>query len=128
MVLDPLTALSVAGNIVQFVDFSTKVLRQGYLLYKSSSGTLEVNDELKLLTDDILKLSTKLEQPVRLVQLDRPSVGHEPELEVLCNGCQEIAKDLLHRLERLKVEGRHKVWDSLWHAVQTAWSEGRLRR
>jgi hypothetical protein len=60
---------------VQFINFSTKVLRQGYLLYKYSSGTSEVDNELELLTDDVLKLRTKLEQPARLVSQWR-NKGH----------------------------------------------------
>jgi hypothetical protein len=36
--LDPLSALSVATAIFQFIDFSGKILKNGYELYGQSSG------------------------------------------------------------------------------------------
>jgi hypothetical protein len=45
MVLDPLTAISLAGNIVQFADFATKVLKTTYQLYKTGDREeLSTND------------------------------------------------------------------------------------
>jgi hypothetical protein len=44
--VDPLTALSLAGTIVQFVDFWSKLLLSGRELYKSGTGSLTVNDEI----------------------------------------------------------------------------------
>lgn len=60
--LDPLTALSVAGTIVQFVDFGTKPLSQANELYKSSVGTLKSNYELELVMTDLRGLVIKLRQ------------------------------------------------------------------
>ncbi|KAF8855876.1 hypothetical protein BDZ45DRAFT_595017, partial [Acephala macrosclerotiorum] len=127
MVLDPLSAISLAGNIVQFVDFSTKVLRQGYVLYNSANGATAVNEELELLTTDFLKLSTKLQRPFEHSQSDVRSARHEQELEGLCTECAKVAKELLHRLESLKVQGTRTVWKSLWQALQTAWTEDEIR-
>jgi hypothetical protein len=49
--MDPLTALSVAGNAVQFVDFGSKILFKSYKLYKSQDGVLMEN----LGTEQLLK-------------------------------------------------------------------------
>jgi hypothetical protein len=51
--LDPLTALSLAGNIVQFVDFSTKLLAKGHELYKSADGTSVGYSELEAIAKDL---------------------------------------------------------------------------
>jgi hypothetical protein len=41
--MDPLTALSVAACVVQFVDYGTKLLSKGRELYKSADGALWEN-------------------------------------------------------------------------------------
>ena len=38
MVLDPLTAIGLAGNIVQFVDFSSKIVGKANKIYESVDG------------------------------------------------------------------------------------------
>ena len=38
MVLDPFSTFSLAGNIVKFVDFTSKVLSKSHEIYRSSSG------------------------------------------------------------------------------------------
>lgn len=126
MVLDPLNALSVAGTVVQFVDFATKILQQGCLVYKSSTGATEVNEELQLLTEDFLKWTARLQQPSQLLQFAGPPVEHEKELEDICHKCQKFANDFIDRLERLKVKGSHKVWKSLWYALRAAWAEDEI--
>ncbi len=63
--MDPLTALSLAGTIVQFVDFGCKLLAKGRELYKSSTGVLTVNEELELTTTDLRALIEKMQKPFK---------------------------------------------------------------
>lgn len=58
--MDPLTALSLAGNIVQFVEFSSKLLKEGHSLYKSRTGALAIHEELKLTMNDLRTLIAKV--------------------------------------------------------------------
>jgi hypothetical protein len=69
--MDPLAALSLAGTIVQFVDFGSKLLATGRELYKSTNGSLTVNDEIELVTSDLLAITLKL----------RPDQNIGPELQ-----------------------------------------------
>jgi hypothetical protein len=64
MVLDPLTALSVAGTIVQFVDFSSKILSHTAEFYNSAEGALSTNEELELVTADLSNLLARLRRPL----------------------------------------------------------------
>lgn len=57
--LDPITALGVAGNIIQFVDFSTNVLTKG--LEIRQIGSTRTNDKLEALTEDLAGLSQNLQ-------------------------------------------------------------------
>jgi hypothetical protein len=58
--MDPLTALSVAGSVVQFADFGMKLFAEGRELYKSTRGILTANDELELVTVDFQALIVKV--------------------------------------------------------------------
>lgn len=54
--LDPFTALSLAGNIVQFVDFSSKLVNEASEIYRS--GSTKANDELETVTNDLIDLTS----------------------------------------------------------------------
>jgi hypothetical protein len=58
--MDPLSALSLAGTVVQFVEFGGKLLKEGRELYRSTTGSLTVNDELELVVVDLQALVAKL--------------------------------------------------------------------
>jgi hypothetical protein len=130
--MDPLTALSVASTIVQFVDFGTKLLFHSNELYKSSMGTLHSNNELELVTTDLRGLVTKLRQSCRSesdVQVSSSDDEQRRGFEKLYNEVVKLAKDLVERLKKLKVkDGRHRMWQSLKQAVETAWSEKKIAK
>jgi hypothetical protein len=58
--MDPLSALSLAGTIIQFADFGSKLLSESLQLYKSSRGTLDANEQLELVTADLQSVIAKL--------------------------------------------------------------------
>jgi hypothetical protein len=47
--MNPFTALSPAGNVVQFVDFGIRLVSRGSELYTLATGSLTANDEIELL-------------------------------------------------------------------------------
>ena len=60
MVLDPLIAVSLAGNIVQFIDFTTKLVSKGHKIYKTTDGILIENAELEAITRKIIALNNRI--------------------------------------------------------------------
>jgi hypothetical protein len=63
MALDPLTAFSVTGTAIQFVDFSSKLFSKARQLHKSTSGALSINEELNFAATSIVNLLAKLHRP-----------------------------------------------------------------
>lgn len=128
--MDPLTALSVAGNIIQFVDFGTKLLSQATELYKSSVGTLRINDELELVTTDLRDLVTKLKlsyYPEGKSEDSEGDVSQWTSFSRLCDEAAALAEELIERLVKLKVKGgKNRIWRSVKQAVEAAWSEKEL--
>jgi hypothetical protein len=131
--MDPLTALSLTGTIVQFVDFGSKLLVECHQLYKSKSGSLTANDELSLATEDLRMVVDKLQQssPEAHFSPLNSSTSEEPERLVtfprICAESKLLAQELLERLENLKTtktEGR--LWRSLQQVLRISWSRNEI--
>ncbi|PVH80336.1 hypothetical protein DL98DRAFT_654744 [Cadophora sp. DSE1049] len=109
--MDPLTAFSVAGTVIQFVDFSSKLLLGAHGLYKSTSGVLTANQELELVTAG---LRGKLQESFFEIR----------------DSATRLATELMTKLERLKVredlKGHQRAWASLFKAVECAWTRDEL--
>jgi hypothetical protein len=68
MVLDPFSALGVAGNIVQFVDFSSKLFSNSREAYRSPNGATVENEELMKATRELQALCVSLASVARMEQ------------------------------------------------------------
>jgi len=63
--MDPLTALSVAAAVVQFVDYGTRIVAKGTNLYKSADGALTENIELETASIRLQGLGGTLQDSLR---------------------------------------------------------------
>lgn len=132
--MDPLSALSVAGTIIQFVDFGTKLLSSSYELYKSRRGSLKINQELELVTADLQAVVTKMRKCCSTIPGDtiRPIAEEAPRDEnsfhQICDETANVAEELLKGLRRLKVKdtGCH-ILNSFRAALDNAWSKDQIR-
>lgn len=104
--LDPLTALSVAGNVLQFIDFAGKVISANYELQRGKRRTLGVNESLENIALIMIKFTKKLES---LDETTEQISDDDKALVDLCRPCRSIANDTT-KLETLKVQGDHKPW------------------
>ncbi|KAK2765469.1 hypothetical protein FQN54_008323 [Arachnomyces sp. PD_36] len=121
MVLEPFSALAVAGNILQFVEFGSKILSRGYTIYRSASGTTKETEELIKITTHLQHLCDQLSEP--------PTRGlpskEDAELRKLTKDCKAAGGELLDGLQRLtlkKGESKGK-WGSFRVALATVWKE-----
>jgi len=126
--MDPISALSVAGTVVQFVDFGTRLLSTGTDLYNSSTGVSTTNAQLETVATATQSIITKLRQTVRspdtLDPSDTGENGINLSFDQICDGVASIAEQLLAKLQTLKVENiKHKKWHSFRKALRSIWSE-----
>jgi hypothetical protein len=130
MVLDPLSAFSFAGNIVQFVDFGIRVLSDSRELFTSASGMSRENDKLNLVADQLIAMTSKLKQsapPRSYISAEGGSRLCE-SLERQCNDAVAVADELNALLDRLRVRGRHEPWESFRQAVVNAWTKDEVAK
>lgn len=125
--MDPITALSLAGNVIQFVDFGTRLLSRAGGLYKSSTGSLAIRDEIELITTDLQVFITKLRNSFSIrASTNLQTLVHGDTLasfEKICDEAAKIAEELKEKLASLRTGGKLGKFRSLRQAVKTIWSE-----
>jgi len=114
------------ANVMQFVDYSTKVISKGRELYKSADGALAKNTELETASTRLQSLSGALHDSLHCNQKGsvHNAIGKgDQALEDICGRCVEVSKELVGRLEKLKVPADHKYreWKSFRQALKAVW-------
>lgn len=124
--LDPLSALSVATAIFQFIDFSGKILKNGYELYGQSSGMTQANIDVYQLTSSLYEFQDQL--------APFPDTGtlttDERALNDVLRESRDLASRLLRLLDDLKVKetGRLRTWDSFRQACRAVKRQDEIAR
>ena len=117
--MDPVAALGLAGNVVQFVDFSCKILRDTKSLYGSSAGASAENDIVEAISNDIIILNNALTAP--------SAPGAIPDsMRSLASKCKDVAVELLEILDKIKVRGPHRKWKSFIQALRSVWEKEQI--
>ena len=88
--MEALAAVSLAGNILQFLSFTGDAISKTRQIHAFILGTLKEHDDLEGLTTVLRGLSGRLQASVGSV---------DSGLEQLCSSCNEIADELLKALE-----------------------------
>jgi hypothetical protein len=120
--MDPLSALGLAGNIVQFIDFGSKLVCKGRQIYKSSDGALDRHVDLEAITNDLVLLSAQIEPSKYRNQESDHQSKEEAVLLKLTTACNDVALTLLTALNSIKVTGRHRRWKSVRQALKSQWN------
>ena len=111
--MDPLTAIGLVGNILAFIDFSTKLLKTAKQVYDSSHGTLEENKSREVVVREMEQLSAGLLTPKATVL----SEG-DANLETLARECHEISIQLISLLNKIKPKDPDSVGQSVISALK----------
>jgi hypothetical protein len=111
--MDPFAAIGLASNIVQFVDYSTKLINGARDIYDSASGMTEENKSLESIVSEMKLLSSKL----------LPTTGdlRSEDEKALCRvaaECNILSDQILELLGKLKPKRRKSKHQSAWAAVK----------
>jgi hypothetical protein len=123
--LDPFTALNLTGNLVQFLDFTFKIVAHGLRGYNSAFGVESKYVELETIAKHLQILASSLCLPD---ESDSGRALTENEtFEKLCQSCREVSSDLLHAIEQIKVKSsHHRRWKCLYQALRLVWEKERF--
>ncbi|KAF2111408.1 hypothetical protein BDV96DRAFT_499698, partial [Lophiotrema nucula] len=125
MVLDPFSALSLACNIVQFVDFGTRLSASIYELYNSASGLASDQTELLEMAD---RLQSLAEQLSPADEAEASAVTDSKRFTSLLYSCRLAAQELTNLVEDLKVDKSRKMWSSIRQGIRGARKRGEIER
>jgi hypothetical protein len=131
--LDPLTAVSLATSIVQFVDFSSKVIAKTAEIYrdKSTSHILSSGLDAGLATRNLILVTNHIREYARPIEEKlTASTEKEAALLELTHRCEQLGKELIGIFQRLEetVSSRRgrkatHLWLNLGNAIRTVWNE-----
>ncbi|KAF2112303.1 hypothetical protein BDV96DRAFT_158320 [Lophiotrema nucula] len=111
MVLDGISALSLAASIVQFVDFGTRLSVKVYELYHSSSGLSASHADLDETATRFMHLTEQLSGVE--ISTAGPDTVEKQAFRRLLTSCRSRAEELIAIVGDLKVDKTHKLWSSI---------------
>ena len=129
--MDPLSAISLAGNIAQFLSYATKLVSKGHALYKSSEGALAENLDLEVIANNLTDINSRVIQSysrtpsTASLTATTLFLDHQ-SLKSIAESCDNVAKQLLDILQKLKVQRPHRTWKSVRQAFKSVWNKAHI--
>ena len=129
--VDPLTTLGLAANVIQLLTFTGSLLSKGREIRDAAYGAPVAQRELETITESLRQLSANLILPetgyvVSRSKKDAPAQT-ERELSELCNGCLGVSDELLKALKALRNPGATTShFTSIYQAFRYVLSEGKM--
>lgn len=124
MVLEAIAALSLGANVLQFVSLGTKMYKGFKEIKASGTGTLDSVEKRRELAEDLRRVLKDLELPEDM----RIPSRHERAVVLLARSCQDEADRLIAILEKLKLETRHRRWESVKQCFKAVWNEKEIKQ
>ncbi|KXH41362.1 hypothetical protein CNYM01_10776 [Colletotrichum nymphaeae SA-01] len=133
--MDPVNAVGLAAAILQFVEFTAKLFRDGQQILDSAQGATVENGDIEAVTQSLVTLTRQMPQhntcddpPAGSLRGSSfgPAVSTEQNLNDLGASCQAIADELLDALKDLKAPNSKNKWTSIFDALKTVWSSRKI--
>ena len=131
--MDPLSAVSLAGTVVQFVDFGSKLVFKTIEIARSADGVLLENSTIATATKDLSQLTGKLKSDVQVAGDAAQKAGDNREIEKckalaeLCQSCIPVAQELQSALDKLAVKGDKTKWKSFRKVLKSVMSKSDVK-
>ena len=127
MVIEALAAVSLAGNVVQFVEFSCRLFDQAATIYHSRTGSTRGAQDIETLTQQLQTLCANLAHSNNSFHHPDPTRQPDPDsLRILAKDCEAAANELLSELYNLKAKDPNSKWSSFRAALAVSWKENRV--
>ncbi|KAF2185377.1 TPR-like protein [Zopfia rhizophila CBS 207.26] len=119
--METLAIIGLIGNVVQFIDFSGKLIAKSTELYQSIEGALAENIDAETATNHLVLLNNKIKDAATT------TTTSDDALKRLCESCKSTADELLTALEKVKVSGKKERRKSIRKALRSVWSKEKIR-
>ena len=122
-VMDPLTAIGLASNILSFIDFGFEVVSIAKDIHGSPTGKSEDGRNIEAVVKQMRAFSALLQPPD-----DAQLAGGDKALCALATECSGVSDEILRLLEKIRPKDPKSKSSSLAAAFKTKWYEGELRK
>ena len=125
MVLEALAAVGLAGNVLQFIDFTHDLITGAQEIRHSSTGLTADNYDLQLIADDLSRLSDGFTVP------DSEFVGplsvNQVKISNLALSSKNVSDELLATITQLKGDEKSVLkWHSFRKALKSILKKGEI--
>jgi hypothetical protein len=116
---------SLAANIVQFIDFGTRLASTVYRLYRSGQ---DCDSQLS----DIQKITNSLQDVLKNLQLQAPEKDDDiPQCDLnllrLAEECHQMTVELLSSLSKVRLPDKVHKRDAVKAAFKMIWNEADIK-
>ncbi|ORY13816.1 hypothetical protein BCR34DRAFT_456125, partial [Clohesyomyces aquaticus] len=122
--MDPLTALGVAANAIQFIQFTGALLEQGWALYE---GREYPATNLDLATNDLNQIVKQLSSTTLSRKNQWSLTSKSKSLEQILSRCETLSATLLSNLNDLRVSRPGQKWESFCKAMKAMKKKSELQ-
>jgi hypothetical protein len=106
--MDPFTAISLAGNLVAFLDVGFRLLSKAKEIHSSTSGASSDNENLDSMTHRLQEVTSRLQSPISDSKSTEQKALYQLALE-----CHGLSDKLLQLLDELKAKNPKSKRESL---------------
>ena len=123
--MEPLSALTVACAVIQFVEFGSKLVGTSLEVYQSVDGAPEDIIEIKALAAHAEQLSKKISLSSQ-TGISSTGAQDEAKLRELATRSEKLGHEIVSILSKIRGEP-HKTWSAVRTSVQLKWNEGKIK-
>ncbi|KAK4227278.1 hypothetical protein QBC38DRAFT_195346 [Podospora fimiseda] len=132
--MEALQVISLASNILQFIELSSKIIKGSREIYQSANGTTKEFEDIEETCRTISKLSAGLISTHSLQELtsnaipknDRP-LEAEVELVSVAIRCKEASDRLYQELDALRLNGSQSKAAAFRQSIKNLWARSNLK-
>ncbi|KAI4596649.1 hypothetical protein KJ359_004991 [Pestalotiopsis sp. 9143b] len=124
--MEPLSAFSLACNILQIVEYGANVLSRAAEYRIAPNGALSEHNTLKDVMQSLKRLNGELVLLLPSAAESPKATPHESRLIAANEECMRIADGLITLLERLKVN-QSGTFEGIRMGIKSLWYEGKVK-
>jgi hypothetical protein len=119
--MEPITALGLAANVCQFVEFAAKIVSKGQKLRNAPEGLLIEHANIYSATRRVIELNNRLVASAKEHSEHTGVLGNpaDDQIQRACKEINQVAADLIEALEKLRLPKNAGRWKSMRQAVKT---------
>jgi hypothetical protein len=127
--MDPLSALSIATAVVQFLDFTAAIMSTTGKVYRAAPHTdLERNAHIRSIAEDLGRLNGEVRQVLCASEIRGQMAPSHKEILRIGEACDSHGTRLLEALNSLQKQPKPgsdstNCWESLRIALRSVWKE-----